>query len=82
MKVPVARNDPIPTPRLRNPAIASRTAAGEVDGHRWLERAGLGLTRLPISGWQVVDLLSGCNRLADGRSVSGTAFRRLRSAGI
>ena len=46
------------------PAVASRTAAREVDGHRWLERAGLGLTRLLISGWEVVDLLSGCNRLA------------------
>ena len=46
-----------------------------------LERAGLTLTRLLISGWQVVDLLSGCHCVADGRFVSGTALRRLRSAG-
>ena len=57
--------DEIPTLDAEDyPAIATRTPADEVDrDDRWGARAcDLALTLLLIAGWEIVDLLPGCDR--------------------
>ena len=63
--VPVAGPDEMPTLHAEDyPAIATRTPADDIDrDDRWGARAcDLALTLLLIAGWEIVDLLPGCDR--------------------